>query len=114
MNVICRHYGCCNGDTWASELGVLSSTSPILITSGKKVIRSAFLTDQVPPGTNGGVSMMGTIASFLGGAFIGIVFFLCGIFFAEGDNNSPSQVPVIFLGAFAGTFGSLVQLLLLN
>ncbi|KAF7355540.1 Integral membrane family protein [Mycena sanguinolenta] len=55
------HFACCLGDTLASELGILSSSPPRLITTGKVV----------PPGTNGGVSVGGTLASFGGGITMG-------------------------------------------
>ena len=48
-------------DTFSSELGILSSSKPRLLVS--PTFR------QVPPGTNGGVTMTGIVAG-LGGAFI--------------------------------------------
>lgn len=48
----------------ASELGILSTGTPRLITS--------FFRRSVPKGTNGGMSIYGTFASVAGGAFIGI------------------------------------------
>lgn len=58
----------------ASEIGILSPSSPRLITS--------FLRRSVPRGTNGGVSWTGTLASVAGGAFIGAgAYFLLVLFY---------------------------------
>lgn len=94
-------FACCNGDTWASELGILSRYDPVLITSFKKV----------PRGTNGGVSPYGLFVSFAGGIFIGVFYYIATILFVDGESlqNSPAQFPVIMLGGFAGLFGSAVD-----
>lgn len=50
-----------NGDTWSTELGVLSPSRPRLITSG----------ESVPPGSSGAISSLGTAAALCGAALIG-------------------------------------------
>jgi uncharacterized protein (TIGR00297 family) len=53
-------------DTWATELGMLSSRPPRLLTT--RVI--------VPAGRSGGVTLLGFVASLAGGAFIGTSAFI--------------------------------------
>lgn len=50
-----------NADTWATELGVLSSKAPRMITNGR----------QVPAGTSGAVSLVGNAAALSGALLIG-------------------------------------------
>ena len=50
-----------NADTWATELGVLSSHRPRLITTGQTV----------EPGTSGGITLLGTGAAAAGSLLIG-------------------------------------------
>lgn len=54
------------GDTWATELGVLSPHQPRLITSGRPVAA----------GTSGGITALGTAAAAAGGLLIGVVLLL--------------------------------------
>ena len=90
------HYACCNGDTWASELGVLSKTQPLLITTLR----------QVPRGTNGGISVIGTAASAAGGGIIGLSFYLHGLVTFP---QAPLQYHAIILGVIAGFLGSMID-----
>lgn len=94
-------FACCNGDTWASELGILSKSDPILITTLEKV----------PRGTNGGVSTWGLFVSFAGGAFIGIFYYIATIVFVDNETllNSPAQLPIVLLGGVAGFVGSVID-----
>ena len=55
-------------DTWATEIGTLSRHTPRGILSRKPV----------PPGTSGGVTVAGLLASLLGAAFIGLAVFAAG------------------------------------
>jgi uncharacterized protein (TIGR00297 family) len=88
------HYACCTADTWASELGVLSTSDPFLLTTFQRV----------PPGTNGAISILGTIASIAGGFFIGIVYYLSSLLLFHTQ-----QVQVIWLGGLMGFFGSFLD-----
>ncbi|XP_041978875.1 transmembrane protein 19 isoform X2 [Aricia agestis] len=98
-------FACCNGDTWASELGtVLSNGDPILITTWKRV----------PKGTNGGISLIGTIVSTLGGLVIGISHYLTLVYFSDRSMYmyAPPQWPIILFGALGGFLGSLIDSIL--
>lgn len=98
-------FACSNGDTWASELGtVFGRGDPFLITSRKRV----------PRGTNGGVSFVGLLVSFLGGIAIGVAYYLTIRYTVDSKilSHSPDQWPVIVFGGVAGLLGSVVDSLI--
>ncbi len=82
-----------NADTWATELGVLNPGRPRLITA---------LGKPVEKGTSGAVSLVGTLASLLAAAFIGV---LAAIML-------PVSGGLVLSTALAGLIGSLVDSLL--
>lgn len=100
---IIGHYSCCNGDTWSSELGVLSDAQPRLITTFKPVRK----------GTNGGVTMLGLVAAAAAGSVIGLTFVLFGFFTTKCEYDvALKQLLVVPLAAMAGLCGSLIDSLL--
>jgi uncharacterized protein (TIGR00297 family) len=81
------------GDTFSSELGILSEQTPRMITSFKKV----------PRGTNGGVTSFGVLAAGLGGCLVGLV--TCFVQFEI-------SFVTICLGVLSGITGSTIDSIL--
>eukprot|EP00111_Clytia_hemisphaerica_P016673 TCONS_00049430-protein len=95
---------CCNGDTWASEIGTVAAfMKPRLITTWKKV----------PVGTNGGITLVGLCASAFGGLILGFAFLLSLKLFVGSDTfDMETQYHALRLTFYAGLFGSIVDSLL--
>ncbi|BFY97413.1 hypothetical protein BsWGS_00453 [Bradybaena similaris] len=90
------------GDTFASEIGAVSGVKdPLHVLTWK----------QVPRGTNGGISVVGTLCSAFGGLLVGAAFYVTELLIASRIqlSESPPQWPVLFYGALAGFVGSMVD-----
>jgi len=99
-------FACTNGDTWASEIGIVAG----LRSGSSRLSGSPLLAippfRKVPRGTNGGISLVGTIASLAGGAVIGLAYFLLGLPFTPGHLMISQARRNLWLGTFGGGFGS--------
>ncbi|MCJ1283329.1 hypothetical protein MMC26_002657 [Xylographa opegraphella] len=78
------NYAAVAADTFSSELGILSKSKPRLITSWN--LR------EVPPGTNGGVSLVGTLAGYLGAFTIAVTSALLLPFCWPGSNFTGAKL----------------------
>ncbi|MGB8648877.1 MAG: DUF92 domain-containing protein [Anaerolineae bacterium] len=100
-------------DTWATEVGVLSSQPPRLVTTGRSV----------PIGTSGGITILGAMVSLFGGLFIGVIavisIYAVSLFLPDWLGAAPPVLvrpaslfvlPVI--GGVSGLLGSLFDSLL--
>ncbi|XP_073107135.1 protein PGR isoform X2 [Elaeis guineensis] len=100
---IIGHYACCNGDTWSSEIGMLSNAQPRLITTFKTVRK----------GTNGAVTVEGLLAAAAAGFVIGLTYVIVGLLTVECAHDVIwRQLLVIPVAAAAGLCGSLIDSLL--
>ncbi len=77
-------------DTWATELGIRNPGKTVSLKTGKNV----------EPGTDGGVSLKGTSASFIGALLI-------GFFASQGVQNDPGWTMAAITAA--GFFGCLID-----
>lgn len=82
----------------------MSHGDPFLITTRKKV----------PCGTNGGITIMGTILSGIGGLVVGAANYVVVIYFTDATilSVSPPQWPILIVGCIGGLFGSMFDSLL--
>lgn len=109
---IVAHHATCLADTLASEMGILSKSSPRLITQPWK---------RVPSGTNGGVTLTGFFWSAMGGAIIGIstvlMDYISGIDIISTSTGSDSSgvlyaFRMILYSLTCGLLGSVLDSLL--
>ena len=83
---IIANYAAVAADTFSSELGILSRSKPRLLTS--------WTLREVPPGTNGGVSGLGTAAGFAGAAVIALTAVALAPFCAATDSDNSSDAAI--------------------
>ncbi len=88
--------GTVTADTWATELGVLSSSPPRLITTLKVA----------EPGTSGAVSTVGTLASAAGGLLMGLSM-LCFVAIEQALAAEGTPLALLLWMAPAGLLGGL-------
>ncbi|RUS77805.1 hypothetical protein EGW08_014422 [Elysia chlorotica] len=93
---------CASGDTFASSIGVVS---------GKKDPIHIIKLKRVPRGTNGGVSLAGTVSSLIGGFIVGLAFYSCELVLLQSEDllEAPPQWPIILYGGLAGFLGSMID-----
>jgi uncharacterized protein (TIGR00297 family) len=87
-------------DTWATEIGTLSRDRPRLITTGRRVA----------PGTSGGLTLPGTMASAAGGLALGLAAQIA--FKRASPADAPRPAMLAAVGLCAGMVGSLIDSLL--
>ncbi len=91
-------------DTWATELGTLSTSPPRLVTTGRTVVA----------GTSGGITVLGFAATVCGALLIGVVAWLMSL--ASDNTQVVWAVPVALVGGIVGSLsdsllGATVQLI---
>lgn len=79
-------------DTWATELGVLAAQPPRLVTT----------LQIVPPGTSGGITLVGTAAAAAGGLTIGVAMLLFSMLGSTAPGPGAWMLTAGLLGGLSG------------
>jgi uncharacterized protein (TIGR00297 family) len=94
---VLAHHATCLADTLASELGILAARPPVLITQPWRT---------VPAGTNGGITLPGTVFSLTGGLLMGLLTVATDAL----TGLSPLRVvETTLFGGLCGVIGSMVD-----
>ena len=91
-------FAAANADTWGTELGVLNPGKPVLITSFR----------EVPPGTSGGVSLVGSLATLAGSALVAGMAVLCSWLGWGPVGSMPLWLQFLII-TFGGFIGAVVD-----
>lgn len=99
-------YATAAADTFASELGIVATEDPILLTD---LLR--FKLTRVPKGTNGGITALGVVASALGAAVVSSAFIaLVPLCIRQWEGGA--QIALVLGVIGVGTLGALLDSLL--
>lgn len=98
------------GDTWASEIGIVAGLSDGGLKSNPILVLPPFR--RVPRGTNGGLSLPGTMGSLAGGLIIGLTYFVFGYVWTPSDLLAHQAMITLGLGILGGGLGSLMDSIL--
>ena len=100
-------------------MGIPEQRKPIiqkLLQKEKKILKDIKYVQilkwrKVPVGTNGGVTLIGTLASVLGGGVVGIAYYvtISVIMTYVINGNFPPQWPIVVTGFLGGFLGSLID-----
>lgn len=108
---ILAHHAVSLGDTLASEMGMATGQP-------KKMVHLCWPPFRlVPPGTNGGITINGTLWSIVGGSLCSMFHLgmdsLSGILSGSSDGNLPGYIArVLLFGALSGGLGSMLDSIL--
>ena len=111
---IVGHFASATGDTLASELGILNLPVTRYFVAPLHFLSRTYHVTQlimVPPGTNGGITLFGSLGSVLGGAGVGVVAWVASSWLQELEtyNISISLCSWLTFGALLGATGSLID-----
>jgi uncharacterized membrane protein len=96
---VLAHYATCLADTLASELGILASKPPVLITAPWKC---------VPPGTNGGVTVEGFLWGGVGGLLMGLSMMTSDLVGSLPMNSLATLAFAVACGVLGNTIDSVL------